>query len=64
MQDQNSQPYYKLPSIGTLKALSNILGLTQEELLDLANQSDSLYRIASLKEKPDGTIRVTYDAYH
>jgi Reverse transcriptase (RNA-dependent DNA polymerase) len=62
MQDQKNQPYYKLPPIGSIKSLSDMLGVKPEELVELAQNSDSLYKIASQKVKPDGTIRVTYDA--
>lgn len=62
MQDLKSQPYYKFPPIGSIKALSNMLGITLEELNYLVDNSDSLYRVAGKKVKADGSVRITYDA--
>jgi len=38
------------------------LGPSVDEILSLAGQADRLYRIANSIPKPDGSIRITYDA--
>jgi retron-type reverse transcriptase len=53
--------------IGTVETLARILRvpgsqLTEGELLRLAEQADSLYRVAGEIPKPDGTVRVILDA--
>ena len=58
-----SSPSYNQRRIGTLNALQLSLGLLSvDELLLLAQQADSLYRVAKSLTKPDGSIRNTYDA--
>jgi hypothetical protein len=54
-------PFYSQRRIGTLQALSKALNLSVSELQQLANGSNSLYRENPIA-KPDGGIRMTYDA--
>lgn len=37
-------------------------GMTSEELQAFADQASSLYRVAGLKRKPDGSVRPLFDA--
>lgn len=43
-------------------ALARALGVPESTLRDLAGKADSLYRVAEAIEKPDGSIRQTFDA--
>ncbi|QXL85204.1 reverse transcriptase family protein [Comamonas sp. NLF-1-9] len=57
-----SAPSYSQRRIGTLHALNVPLGLSTNELLALAERADGLYRVAKRIVKPDGSIRIAYDA--
>jgi len=57
-----SAPCYKRRRIGTLFALSKALGIPCCELLSIAENANNLYRVAKSITKPDGSIRITYDA--
>lgn len=54
--------YYKCKPISSIPALARALGVTELALHDLADKADSLYRVAEAIEKPDGSIRQTFDA--
>lgn len=54
-------PCYNARRIGTLKALCSAIGEPRLDLQDLLTRSDALYREVPI-EKPDGTLRVAYDA--
>ena len=54
-------PIYPHSSIGSIEALSKVLGLTKEELVALANKSNEYFYIAKRVEKEDKSIRLTYD---
>lgn len=55
-------PFYCRRRIGTLQALGASLGIPVNELKKLADHADGLYRVARTIHKPDGSIRITYDA--
>lgn len=57
-----SAPSYSQRRIGTLSSLSVSLGLSVDKMQLLARRADGLYRVAKSIEKPDGSIRNTYDA--
>jgi hypothetical protein len=55
--------YYNCNPILSLAALSRALGVPESTLRELAPTADSRYRLADAIEKPDGSIRQTYDAF-
>lgn len=55
-------PKYDLKPIRDLNALVLALGKPEKLLLNVAAQSDNLYRKAKPIEKPDGSIRQPFDA--
>jgi hypothetical protein len=62
MTDLNA-PFYRHRPIGSEEALARKLREPVEGLLYLARHADDLYRGPIPQEKPDGTIRDTYDAF-
>lgn len=55
-------PRYNATPIRSLAALARALDMTEAALVALADQADSLYRVAKQIAKADGTFRITYDA--
>lgn len=55
------EPSYPFKPIGSLRALSATLGITEAELLALKERSDSCFYITNKLKKPDGSVRLTYD---
>lgn len=55
-------PHYPYRPIGSLVALARMLKCPPDNLFTIANKADRLYRVASRKKKPDGTVRLCYDA--
>ena len=56
-----TKPIYPHKPIGSIKTLAKVLGLTEENLIKLANESDNYFFVAKQIEKPDKSIRYTYD---
>lgn len=56
-----SAPSYSQRRVGTLQALHVPLGLSYTDLQELTENADELYRVKRVT-KPDGSIRITYDA--
>lgn len=55
-------PVYPHASIANLPSLALALGISLEELQELATKSDDYYFLTKKLEKPDGSFRLTYDA--
>lgn len=55
------RPIYPHSPIGSVEALSKVLGLTKEELVTLANKSNEYFYITKRIEKEDKSFRTTYD---
>ena len=53
---------YPCRPILTIKALGKALGLEPSQLIDMAERASSEYRRAGRKKKPDGAIRILWDA--
>lgn len=56
------KPKYDLKPIRDISALALALGITEELLINTSKRADSLYRKAKPIQKPDGSIRQTFDA--
>jgi retron-type reverse transcriptase len=56
------KPKYDLKPICEISALSLSLGVSEQLLINVASQADSLYREAKPIKKPDGSIRQPFDA--
>ena len=56
------KPSYNREPIGSIEALSRVLGLPVEELTVLASEAESLYRAGTKVDKADGSVRETIDA--
>lgn len=56
------KPKYVQKPIGSIRSLASVVGISESELLLLANNSDSLFIEASRITKSDGSIRITYKA--
>lgn len=57
-----SRPSYKLQPIISLGSLGQVLGMDAKDLVKLADNSSSLYRLAKPIPKGDGTFRQPFDA--
>lgn len=57
-----SRPCYKHKPIQSMAALARALAVPESLLHDLSETADSRYCLASTVEKPDGSIRQTFDA--
>lgn len=56
-------PYYKHSPIGSLPVLAKVLGCkTADELINISNSADQLYKPGPPQVKDDGTIRETIQA--
>ncbi|AGQ93944.1 hypothetical protein M634_19100 [Vibrio parahaemolyticus O1:Kuk str. FDA_R31] len=55
-------PVYPHASVANLSSLALALGLSLKELHELASTSDDYYFLTRKIEKPDGSLRLTYDA--
>lgn len=55
------RPIYPHKPIGSVEALSKVLGLTKNELINLACKSNEYFFVAKRIEKEDKSIRLTYD---
>jgi hypothetical protein len=58
---------FRTRPIGTVATLARMLRFpgsqsTPSELLEIAERASSLYRIAGRKRKPDGSVRMVFDA--
>ncbi len=56
------QAYYPHKPIASIDSLAKTLDIPEVELLEIAQNSDSLFFEAMRVEKKNGTIRITYDA--
>lgn len=56
------KPIYDLKPVCDIGSLSLSLGVPQDQLINVADQADSLYRKANAIIKPDGSIRQPFDA--
>jgi len=63
MTPTNNRLYYNCKPILSMPALSRALGVSEPMLRELASTADSRYRCADEIEKPDGSIRQTFDAH-
>lgn len=57
----NLSPTYSQRTIGSIAALARTLGHSVADIQRIAHKADSLYREVP-QEKPDGSLRMTYDA--
>ncbi|AEG01600.1 reverse transcriptase family protein [Methylomonas methanica] len=55
------KPTYLHKPIGSIESLAKSLGLSKEDLIELASNSNEYFFIAKKVEKPDKSIRLTYD---
>jgi len=62
LRPSSNSPSYPHNPIGSVEALAKLLGSSQENLEQIADKSDKLYREVPEKKK-DGTPRLTYDAF-
>ncbi|MDQ9093084.1 reverse transcriptase family protein [Pseudoalteromonas haloplanktis] len=56
----NGEFTYTQKQIGSIRVLAKTLSITEEELINLSNNSDKYYNIAKKVPKTDGTTRLTY----
>ncbi|WP_169735886.1 reverse transcriptase family protein [Thiothrix lacustris] len=54
--------YYPHKPIASIESLAKTLDVTEAELLEVAQNSDSLFFVAKCVKKENGKVRVTYDA--
>jgi hypothetical protein len=58
----SSSPSFKGAPIRSIESLAKALGVTSHRILYVSKHASDLYRLAKGIEKPDGSVRQTYDA--